>query len=257
MTKHTEAKPVGAPTWCDLSSSDADAARTFYTALFGWEYDVSGAEYGGYTLAQIGGFATAGILGHAPDAPSAPAAWNLYFASKELEKDVQRVVDLGGQVLSPALSVGEMGGMAVCADPLGAPFGFWKAGQHFGSQVTDEPGSTTWYELYSPNARQARDFYTDLLGATADPMPGGLESYALKHGEKMLGGILQIDPSWGSFRAQWITYFSVVDTDKAVATAVQNGGKAMGTTDDSPFGRVAALSDPGGAFFKVVQPPAW
>jgi predicted enzyme related to lactoylglutathione lyase len=83
-----------------------------------------------------------------------------------------------------------------------------------GSQVTDEPGSTTWFELYSSDAKRARDFYTAVLGATADPMPGGPEYYVLKH-----------------------------------------GGKVMGPIDDSPFGRIAALMDPGGAFFKIVQPP--
>ncbi len=257
MTRHTEAKPVGVPTWCDLSTPDPAAARAFYSALFGWEYDIGGEEFGGYALARIGQYSAAGIVGAAPAAQPAPAAWNLYFASAQLEADVQRVVDLGGQVLSPALSVGEMGGMAVCADPLGAPFGFWKAGAHYGSQVTDEPGSTTWSELYSPNARQAREFYAALLGASADPLPGGLEYYVLKQGDKMLGGIMQIDPARGNFRAQWITYFAVVDTDKAVATATEHGGKDMGTTDDSPFGRLAALADPAGAFFKVIRPPAW
>src|SRR2546423_1584287 len=78
-------------------------------------------------------------------------------------------------------------------------FGFWQAGQHIGSQVTDEPGSTTWCELYTPDAKKARDFYAALLGATSEAMPGApLEYYMLKHGEKMLGGIMQIDPAWGN-----------------------------------------------------------
>jgi uncharacterized protein len=40
-----------------------------------------------------------------------------------------------------------------------------------------------------------------------------------------------------------------------VATVTKNGGKNLGPIDDSPFGRIAALMDPGGAFFKIVQPP--
>jgi len=65
------------------------------------------------------------------------------------------------------------------------------------------------YELYSPDAKQARDFYTKLLGATANPMPGGLEYYVLQHGDEQLAGIMQIDPSWGDFRPQWMVYFGV------------------------------------------------
>ena len=158
-------------------------------------------------------------------------------------------------MLFPATVVGEFGSMATCEDPTGAAFSFWQAGQHPGAQVTDEPGSMTWYELVSPNAKQARDFYTALLGATADPMPGGLEYYVLKHGEKMLGGIMQIDPSWGALHPQWVIYFSVSNADETVATAVKHGGQVMGTIDDSPFGRLAALTDPQGATFKIIQPP--
>jgi predicted enzyme related to lactoylglutathione lyase len=71
----------------------------------------------------------------------------------------------------------------------------------------------------------------------------------------MLGGIMQIDPAWGEFHPQWITYFSVANTDETVAVVTKHGGKVMGPIDDSPFGRIAALADPFGAFFKIVQPP--
>src|SRR6266540_2799363 len=116
-------------------------------------------------------------------------------------------------------------------------------------------GTPTWIDLMAPDIDAARTFYTAVLGATADPMPGGLEYYVLKHGETMLGGIMQIDPSWGAFHPQWITYFAVANADETVALVTKHGGKVMGNIDDSPFGRIAALMDPGGAFFKIVEPP--
>ncbi len=254
MTTYSSAKPAGTPTWADLMTPDADAARKFYHAVFGWEYDISGLEFGGYATARLGPRMTAGLMGSQPGDP--PSAWGLYFATADIEVDVVRAVELGARVLYPPMVVGEFGSMATCEDPTGAAFSFWQAGQHPGAQVTDEPGSMTWYELYSPNAKQARDFYTALLGATADPMPGGLEYYVLKHGEKMLGGIMQIDPSWGEFHPRWAIYFSVSNADETVATVVKHGGKVLGPIDDSPFGRLAALMDPHGATFKIVQPPA-
>jgi predicted enzyme related to lactoylglutathione lyase len=256
MTTYSHAKPAGTPTWSDLMAPDIDAARKFYHAVFGWEYDIGGPEFGGYTTARLGQRTAAGMMGNQPGAPPMPAAWSLYFATENIEADVARAVSLGAKVLYPAMVVGEFGGMATCADPTGAAFSFWQAGQHVGSQVTDEPGSMTWYELYASNARQARDFYTALLGATADPMAGGMEYYVLKHGEKMLGGIMQIDPAWGDFHSQWIIYFSVANADETAAAVIKHGGKMMGPIDDSPFGRIAALMDPGGAAFKIVQPPA-
>lgn len=255
MTTYSQAKPAGTPTWIDLMAPDIDTARAFYQAVFGWEYDIGGPEFGGYTTARLGQRSTAGLMGPQPGAPPMPAAWSLYFATDNIEADVAHAVELGAKVLYPTLAVGEFGSMATCEDPTGAAFSFWQAGNHVGAQVTEEPGSAAWYELYSSNAKQARDFYTAVLGATADPMPGGMEYYVLKHGEEMLGGIMQIDPSWGDFHSQWITYFAVANTDETVAVVKEHGGNVMGLIDDSPFGRIAALMDPSGATFKVVQPP--
>jgi predicted enzyme related to lactoylglutathione lyase len=255
MSIYTRAKPAGRPTWVDLMTPDIDGAREFYHAVFGWKYDIGGPEYGGYTTARLGRRTTVGMMGNQPGAPQMPAAWSLYFASKSIEADVARAAELGAKVLYPPMVVGEFGSMAICEDPTGAAFGFWQAGQHIGSQVTDKPGSTTWYELYAPDAKRARDFYTALLRATADPMPGGLEYYVLKHRKKMLAGIMQIDPAWGGFAPQWIVYFSVASADETAALVARLGGKVMGNVDDSPLGRIAALADPSGAVFKIVQPP--
>ncbi len=255
MTTHLQAKPTGMPTWIDLMTPDVDAARAFYQAVFGWEYDIGGQEYGGYTTARLGQRMTAGMVSTQPDAAQQSAAWGLYFASDNLEADVARAVELGAKVVSSAMVVGEFGSMATCEDPSGATFSFWQAGQHVGSQVTDEPGSAAWYELYAPSAHQARDFYIALLGATADPMPGGMEYYVLKHGTQELAGIMQIDPAWGNFHPQWVTYFLVANTDETAVVITQHGGKILGNIDDSPFGRLAAVMDPSGAYFKIIQPP--
>jgi predicted enzyme related to lactoylglutathione lyase len=255
MATYLQAKPAGTPTWIDLMTPDAEAARSFYHAVFGWDYDIGGPEFGGYTTARLGQRMVAGLMGPQPDAPPMPAAWNLYFATGDIESDVARAVKLGAKVLSPAMAVGDFGSMAVCEDPTGAVFSFWQAGSHVGLQVTEEPGSAAWYELYSTNAKQARDFYTAVLGATAESMPGGMEYYVLAHGGQQLCGIMQIEPSWGNFHPQWMTYFSVADVDETVATVTKRGGKKLGPIDDSPFGRIAALADPSGALFKVVEPP--
>jgi uncharacterized protein len=218
MTTHTQAKPAGTPTWVDLMTPDIDAARAFYHHLFGWEYDSGGPEYGGYTTARLGVRSAAGMMPH----------------------------------VSPMV-VGTFGSMAVLEDPTGATFSFWQAGQHIGSQVHDEVGAAAWYELYSPNAHEARDFYSALLGAIAEPTPGGPPYYVLKRGDEMLCAVMQIDPSWGAFQPQWVTYFGVADADEAVAVATTNGGKALSAIDPTPFGRIAALMDPHGAYFKIVE----
>ena len=171
MTTYSEAKPAGTPTWIELTAPDVDAARRFYQAVLGWDYDIAGPEYGGYSTARLGHLMTAGLAGPQPGAPPTPAAWSLYFATTNVEADVARAVELGARVVAPAMVVGDFGAMAACEDPCGAAFSFWQAGQHVGAQVTEEPGSAAWYELYAPNAKQARDFYMAMLGATAEAMP--------------------------------------------------------------------------------------
>lgn len=256
MTTYSQPKPAGTPTWVDLMTPDLDAARAFYHAIFGWEYDIAGPEFGSYTTARLGQHTTAGLAGNQPGAPAMPAVWSLYFAADDIEAAVAHAVKLGAKVLYPPMVVGQFGSMATCEDPNGTVFSFWQAGQHIGAQITDEPGSTTWYELYASDAKLARDFYTALLGATAELMPGGLEYYVLKQGDKMLGGIMQIDPAWGMLHPQWMTYFTVANADETAAVITRHGGQVMGNVDDSPFGRLAAIMDPSGAMFKIIQPPA-
>ena len=257
MTKYSQAKPAGTPTWVDLATPDAEAARAFYRAVFGWDYDVAGPEFGGYTMARVGQYPVAGIGSNSsPDGTTFPVSWGLYFATDDIEADVARAVALGATAMFPPMVVGDFGSMVSLQDPGGAVFSFWQAGQHIGAQVTDEPGTTTWYELYAADAKQSRDFYAALLGATAEPMPGDFEYYVLKRGEEMLAGIMQIDPSWGNFYPNWATYFLVADTDAAATATVQHGGKVLGPVEDTPFGRMASVMDPAGAHFKIIQSPA-
>jgi uncharacterized protein len=113
MTTHTQPKPAGTPTWVDLLTPDVDAARDFYQAVFGWEYDIGAPEYGGYTNARVGGRVAAGLAGPMPDAPPAPSAWSLYFATDNIEADVARAVELGAKVHVPAMAIDPFGSMAM------------------------------------------------------------------------------------------------------------------------------------------------
>ncbi|MCA9869335.1 MAG: VOC family protein [Caldilineae bacterium] len=257
MTTYTEAKPAGTPTWIDLATPDAEGARAFYKAVFGWDYDIGGPEYGGYTTARVGQNQVAGIGGNVmPDGSTVPVTWSVYFASENAEADVASAVELGAKVLLPPMAVGPFGTMANLVDPGGAVFSYWQAGTHIGAEVMDEPGSVTWFELCAVDVKQSRDFYAALLGTPAEPLPGDMEYYAFKHGDAMLGGVMQIAPSWGDFQPQWVVYFAVANADETVAAVVKNGGKALSTIDDTPYGRMAAVADPFGAYFKVLQLPA-
>jgi uncharacterized protein len=251
--KHTHAKPAGYPTWTDLMTPDTDKARTFYHAIFGWHYHVA-EEFGGYINAHIDEQLVAGIVGPNQSSANMPAAWTVYFASHDIDADVAKAVALGGSVMAPVMSVGEIGKMAILQDPQGAVFGLWQAGTFIGSMLSQDIGAMDWVELVTSNATEANTFYKALLGATSSPMPGGMEYHVLQQGEVQHGGIMQADPSWGlDGHSFWVTYWSVKDADATIATALQYGGTINGSVDDTPFGRLASLVDPTGAQFKIRQ----
>jgi predicted enzyme related to lactoylglutathione lyase len=53
----------------------------------------------------------------------------------------------------------------------------------------------------------------------------------------------------------WVVYFAVDDCDATVATARANGASVLAEPMDLPeVGRMAALTDPQGAAFSILQP---
>jgi uncharacterized protein len=52
-----------------------------------------------------------------------------------------------------------------------------------------------------------------------------------------------------------MNYFYVDNTDATIEKATAAGGTVMVPAFDMPYGRMAVLSDPGGASFSIVQPP--
>jgi predicted enzyme related to lactoylglutathione lyase len=52
--------------------------------------------------------------------------------------------------------------------------------------------------------------------------------------------------------SNWQVYFAVEDADATVAQALSLGATVIHPPEDTPFGRLATLSDPTGAMFKIV-----
>jgi len=253
MTRRTTPWPAGVPCWLDLDSPDVAASRAFYGALFGWTFEESSPEYGGYVVCQLDGASTAGI---APQMEGAPTAWTLYFASDDADSTARAVAEHGGTVVMEPMDVGPQGRMFVAIDPTGAPFGVWQAGEHTGTQVVGEPGGLSWQDLRSNDPDAARTFYGAVFGLAFQPLPEADPSYSTfaRPGDPMplggVGGMFGHD----SIPSHWLVYFGVADVDAALVTAAAVGGSVLSPAFDTPYGRMAALADPGGAPFWIVTP---
>jgi predicted enzyme related to lactoylglutathione lyase len=253
MSTRTSRWPAGVPCWTDLTVPDVATAAAFYAAVLGWTSTDTGEEYGGYRIATVGGGAVAGI---GPQMGGEPAAWTLYLASDDVDKTAAAVPEHGGTLLLPPGDVGPMGRMAIAADPAGAVFGIWQAGQHIGAGVVNEPGALTWEDLRSTDPAAAQTFYRALFGYRLDPVPMAPPDYgtfALPDEQAPLGGMGGMMGAPEGTPSHWVVYFSVTSTDATVEAVRAHGGRVVMPAVDSPFGRLAGVADPDGAVFCVIE----
>jgi hypothetical protein len=109
--------------WSELVTTDIPASKEFYGAVFGWGSETHGE--GGpmaYTEWKVGGRSVAGMMQKPPMMPAeVPPHWGVYFTVDGTEAAMDKVKELGGQVIMGPMDV-EPGKIAVVSDPQGAFF---------------------------------------------------------------------------------------------------------------------------------------
>ena len=245
------------PAWVELATDDPAAARDFYSQLLGWDITVSDdPQYGGYAMARLGDAEgdVAGIT--AKMMPEAPTAWNFYIETDDAAALGEAVQAAGGSVIAPAFDVGEMGRMAVFADPTGAVFSVWQAA-NMRSFRTGEPGTYGWAELNARGIDKATDFYGSVLGweAKTDPMGEGQPDYTTFHikGDYVAGGLEMQPMVPAEVPSYWMVYFNVADVDAAFQKALGLGATEMVSPLPMPGGQFAIVNDPQGAMFGLLK----
>ncbi len=108
--------------WCELPTTDCEAAWSFYSELFGWQQfdQMDMGEMGIYHMFNRGAHPLGGMFNKPPEMPV--AAWLFYIRVPDVEAAVEKVKELGGKVLNGPMEVpgGDM--VATCMDPEGATF---------------------------------------------------------------------------------------------------------------------------------------
>ena len=111
----------GALYWNEAAVDDPDAARAFYTAVFGFQWDEV-PEAGGYTTFRTQDRSAEQPLGGLGGvAPGAPRGWQTCFGVASADDAAAAVEAGGGRVLTPAMDT-PFGRFAVFSDPWGATF---------------------------------------------------------------------------------------------------------------------------------------
>jgi uncharacterized protein len=245
----------GTFSWVDNATTDQDAAKRFYGALFGWDFDDRPVGDGAvYSVALKGSDPVAAIAPQQDDEidQGIPPHWNNYVTVDELEPVASRVNELGGQLIVPPFDVMDVGRMAVLADPAGAILCLWQPLSMPGASVVNEPGALCWNEVGTHDPEAAQGFYGELFGWTFDLIPGiELEYWTIKNGDRANGGMRAVELSMPSF---WLAYFGVDSIPAGLETTEANGGKVVvPQTPTGPENSFAVIEDPAGAMLGIFE----
>lgn len=248
------ANPSGMPSWIDLTTSDLDGAKAFYTDLFGWTTrEFAESEAQGYTMFLHDGKPVAGA---GPRRTSGePSSWTMTVATDDAKAVAAKVEVAGGKVLLPPTDLLGYGRTAVFTDPRGAAFAVWQAGTHPGGEVFDEPGCYTWSELNTREPAGGKDFYDHVFGWTTTDRPAGAVTYStFKLNGQPAAGLMPMHD--GAFPADlpehWLNYIAVDDCDASAEKIENLGGRVPVEPADIPPGRFAVAADPQGAHFAII-----
>ena len=113
-------KQHGAFSWNELMTRDVDAAKTFYSNLFGWTLEDMQTNDMGYTIAKASDKEVAGIMGMPPEAGDMPPTWGAYVTVDDVEARAKQVETLGGKILLEPRDIPDVGRFCVICDPQGA-----------------------------------------------------------------------------------------------------------------------------------------
>jgi predicted enzyme related to lactoylglutathione lyase len=253
MGQRTQYTP-GTFSWTDLNTTDQEAAKTFYSALFGWEVtDMPAGEGVMYSMAAIDGTWVAAISPQPVQQRDAgvPPSWNSYITVTSAEETAALAQELGATVHAPPFDVMQAGRMAVVQDPQGAWFLLWEPKDHIGAGLVNAPGALAWNELGSPDPEGSAKFYGDLLGWTTTSMEGADPPYLVVSNADghSNGGIRP--PAPPGTPPFWLVYFATADIEAGVAKVGELGGSVLVPPTDIGIAKIAVVQDPQGAVFAL------
>lgn len=248
-------QPEGTPCWVDAMFGDVEGAKSFYGDVLGWTFGESLSEYGNYTQAYADGRAAAAVVPPMPGQEGL-SQWCLYFASPDAAATAAKIRDNGGEVLMEPMRVGDFGTMCLGRDPSGVVFGVWQAGEHEGFEATPEqPGAYYWAEVFTREPEKTDPFFRAVFPYRAKQMQDDAIDFRMFDlGERTVLGRMRMTDDFPPEVPSYINvYFTVPDCDDAVARATKLGAVLRFGPMSSPFGRFAALTDPQGASFSVID----
>jgi len=250
--------PHGNFCWLELSTTDAEAAKKFYTSVFGWSYvDNPMGPDAVYTMINLDGKGVGALYKKGPEQQGTPPNWMTYVSVANADETVAKARELGGNPMMDAFDVDKHGRMSVITDPSGSIFSIWQAKENPGVELYGPPGSMCWNELQTRDTKKASDFYTKLFGWTTKESP---EYTEWVNQGMSIGGMMAMQPHMEGVPPHWLPYIRVTDCDKTAAAVKAAGGSLYVEPMDIPtvgrFSVVAVSLRTKFAFIQLTGPHA-
>ena len=249
MGQRTSHKP-GTFSWTDLATNDASAAKSFYTSLFGWEYEDSPIpEDGVYSMALRDGSEVAALS----ETQDQPPHWNCYVTVESADDATAHARDVGAGVMMDPFDVMDVGRMSVITDPAGAALCLWEPRTNIGASLVNAPGAMTWNDLLTPDPAASSEFYEAMFGWRTEEMEDAGGYRVIFNGDRTNGGMMPIDPEQmgPDVPPNWMPYFGHEDVRRLTEEVDGLGGQVFMGPMDILQGSIAVIGDPQGAVFAV------
>lgn len=108
--------------WRELRSPNLEAARSFYSELFGWTLEQSTVTDMPYLEIVHNDAAIGGMMPMDENWGEMPAHWASYIAVDDADAAAEAIVQNGGAIHAPPFDAPGVGRIAMVADPSGASF---------------------------------------------------------------------------------------------------------------------------------------
>jgi predicted enzyme related to lactoylglutathione lyase len=256
---HIDTTVPGSFCWMELATTDQNAAKAFYTSLFGWTaHDAPMGPGDFYTMFQLDGrdVAAGYTMRRQEREHGAPPHWNLYIAVESADAAAARASELGGKVLASVFDVYDKGRMAVIEDPTGAVFEIWQPLKQGGIGISNVHGAFCWADLNTGDRATASAFYSALLGWKVEAGEKDPSGYLhIKNGDHFIGGVPPAEYRDSNIPPHWLLYFQVADCAASAAQAAELGARPIvPPMSMEGVGQMSVIADPQGAVFAIFTP---
>ena len=108
----------------ELSTTDVNKAKAFFSKLFEWKMEDVPMPTGSYTMIKVGDDTGGGLMKH--PVPGAPSAWLAYVQVDDIAAATNKAKALGATVMRDVTEVMDAGWLSIIIDPTAAALGLWK-----------------------------------------------------------------------------------------------------------------------------------